>query len=74
MQNEAVGPAHPEPIVAESEILQDIRRTKKDIEEGVRHLDHVDPARVRAMMKTFDLLIALHQRQPPVDQEGSRAV
>ena len=61
--------------------VQEIRRTKKEIEEGVRHLDHVDPARVRAMMKTFDLLIALHmrnptcaatphQRQQPVDQEG----
>lgn len=81
MQNETVGPAQPEPIVAESETLQEIRRTKKEIEEGVRHLDHVDPARVRAMMKTFDLLIAvhlrnptcaatLHQRQPRVDQEG----
>ena len=62
MQNETVGPAQPEPIVAESETLQEIRRTKKEIEEGVRHLEHVNPARVREMMKTFDLLIALHQR------------
>lgn len=61
MQNETVGPAQPEPL-AESATLAEIRQTKQAIEEGVRHLEHVNPARVREMMKTFDLLIALHQR------------
>ena len=51
MQNETLGPAQPELVVAESETLQDIRRTRKEIEEGVRHLDHVDPARVRGALR-----------------------
>ncbi len=70
MENEQFGPAQPEPVV-ESETLQEIRRTRTEIEKGVRHIEHANPASVREMMKTFDLLIALHLRHQNASvQEG----
>lgn len=70
MENETNRPAQPEPV-AESKTLQEIRRTRREIEEGVRHLERVDQACVHAMLLALDLLIELHQRQRECPQAAN---